>query len=52
MSHKIFIAGTGGIGEAVALLLREWCSVEVELFLGDVSEKRLLEASIRKKPVL
>lgn len=44
MSHKIFIAGTGGIGEAAALLLREWCSVEVELFLGDISEERLDDA--------
>ena len=44
MSHKIFIAGTGGIGEAAALLLREWCSVEVELFLGDISDERLADA--------
>ncbi|MEZ5305877.1 MAG: saccharopine dehydrogenase C-terminal domain-containing protein [Pyrinomonadaceae bacterium] len=43
MSHKIFIAGTGGIGKAAALLLREWCSVEIELYLGDVSEKSLAE---------
>ena len=44
MSHKIFIAGTGGIGEAAALLLREWCSVEVDLFLGDISDERLHDA--------
>jgi saccharopine dehydrogenase-like NADP-dependent oxidoreductase len=44
MSHKIFIAGTGGIGEAVAVLLREWSSLDVDLYLGDVSEERLAEA--------
>ena len=44
MNHKIFIAGTGGIGEAAALLLREWSGGEIELYLGDISEERLLEA--------
>ena len=38
MSHKIFIAGSGGIGKAVAILLREWSEFELEIFLGDVSE--------------
>ncbi len=41
MSHKIFIAGSGGIGKAVALLLREWSGSEVELYLGDVSSDHL-----------
>ena len=41
MSHKIFIAGSGGIGKAVAILLREWSEVETEIFLGDVSEEAL-----------
>ena len=38
MMKKIFIAGSGGIGEAAALLLREWSDTETEVFLGDVSE--------------
>ncbi len=41
MSHKIFIAGAGGIGKAVAILLREWSEFELEIFSGDVSEEAL-----------
>ena len=41
MNHKIFIAGAGGIGKAVAILLREWSEFDVEIFLGDVSEDAL-----------
>ena len=44
MNHKIFIAGSGGIGEAAGILLREWSSNEVELFLGDISEDSLQKA--------
>jgi saccharopine dehydrogenase-like NADP-dependent oxidoreductase len=44
MTKKIFIAGSGGIGEAVALLLREWAEFETEIFLGDVSEDSLRKA--------
>jgi saccharopine dehydrogenase-like NADP-dependent oxidoreductase len=44
MTKKIFIAGSGGIGEAAALLLREWSGFEIELFLGDVSEDNLHKA--------
>jgi saccharopine dehydrogenase-like NADP-dependent oxidoreductase len=44
MNHKIFIAGAGGIGEAVAILLREWSNNEVEIFLGDISEESLNKA--------
>lgn len=44
MTKKIFIAGSGGIGEAAALLLREWSGFEIELFLGDVSEENLYSA--------
>ena len=44
MTKKIFIAGSGGIGEAAALLFREWSDVETEIFLGDVSEENLLKA--------
>ncbi|HQU86419.1 MAG TPA: saccharopine dehydrogenase C-terminal domain-containing protein [Pyrinomonadaceae bacterium] len=44
MTKKIFIAGSGGIGEAAALLLREWSEFEIELFLGDISEDNLSKA--------
>jgi saccharopine dehydrogenase-like NADP-dependent oxidoreductase len=44
MTKKIFIAGSGGIGEAAALLLREWSEFEIEIFLGDVSEGNLRKA--------
>ncbi|MDH3495093.1 MAG: saccharopine dehydrogenase NADP-binding domain-containing protein, partial [Acidobacteriota bacterium] len=44
MNHRIFVAGTGGIGEAAALLLREWSGGEVEIYLGDISEERLHQA--------
>lgn len=39
--HKIFIAGAGGIGQAVGLLLREWADFEIELFVGDINEDNL-----------
>lgn len=44
MSKTIFIAGSGGIGEAAALLLREWCEFELTLILGDVNEGSLKKA--------
>lgn len=44
MTRKIFIAGSGGIGEAAALLLREYCDFETEIFLGDISEANLVKA--------
>ncbi|HEX8738285.1 MAG TPA: saccharopine dehydrogenase C-terminal domain-containing protein [Pyrinomonadaceae bacterium] len=44
MTKKIFIAGSGGIGEAAALLLREWASFETEIILGDISEENLSKA--------
>jgi saccharopine dehydrogenase-like NADP-dependent oxidoreductase len=44
MTKTIFIAGSGGIGEAAALLLREWCDVETTLILGDISEDNLAKA--------
>lgn len=44
MTKKIFIAGSGGIGEAAALLLREWSEFETEIFLGDISETNLVKA--------
>jgi len=44
MIKKIFIAGSGGIGEAAALLLREWTEFETHIILGDVSEESLNKA--------
>lgn len=44
MTKKIFIAGAGGIGEAAALLLREWSEFPLEIYLGDVSEDNLRKA--------
>ena len=44
MTKTIFIAGSGGIGEAAALLLREWCDFETTVILGDVSEGSLRKA--------
>jgi saccharopine dehydrogenase-like NADP-dependent oxidoreductase len=44
MTKKIFIAGAGGIGEAAALLLREWSEFETEIYLGDISEESLKKA--------
>jgi len=44
MTKKIFVAGSGGIGEAAALLLREWAEFEVEIILGDLSEDNLQKA--------
>ena len=44
MSKTIFVAGSGGIGEAAALLLREWCDFDLTLILGDVSDDSLAKA--------
>ncbi len=44
MTKTIFIAGSGGIGEAAALLLREWCEFETTIVLGDISETNLAKA--------
>lgn len=41
MTKNIFIAGSGGIGEAAALLLREWSDIDLKIFLGDLSESDL-----------
>ncbi len=43
MNRKIFIAGSGGIGEAAALLIREWSDFEMELFLGDIRGENLIK---------
>lgn len=44
MTRKIFIAGSGGIGEAAGLLLREWSEFETQIFIGDISEANLEKA--------
>ena len=44
MNKTIFVAGSGGIGEAAALLLREWSDFDVTLILGDISEDNLAKA--------
>lgn len=44
MTKTIFIAGSGGIGEAAALLLREWCEFETTIILGDISDDSLAKA--------
>jgi saccharopine dehydrogenase-like NADP-dependent oxidoreductase len=44
MTKKIFVAGSGGIGEAVALLMREWSETDPEIILGDVNEDNLRKA--------
>jgi saccharopine dehydrogenase-like NADP-dependent oxidoreductase len=42
--HTIFVAGAGGIGQAVALLLREWSDFSVDLYLGDINPSAALLA--------
>jgi saccharopine dehydrogenase-like NADP-dependent oxidoreductase len=44
MKKTIFISGAGGIGEAAALLFREWADFDVDIFLGDVNETNLQKA--------
>lgn len=44
MTKTIFIAGSGGIGGAAALLLREWSEFETTIILGDRSEDSLAKA--------
>ncbi len=45
MAHKIFIAGAGGIGQAAAILLREWSENAPDIVLGDISREHLDEAA-------
>lgn len=44
MTKKIFIAGSGGIGEAAGLLLREWAPFQTEITIGDISDASLKRA--------
>ena len=38
--HVVLIAGAGGMGSAVGLLLRELGDFEVDLFIGDADLRR------------
>lgn len=39
-THKIVIAGAGGIGSAVGLILAEWSDLPLEIAIGDVEAER------------
>src|SRR3954452_20464280 len=43
--HQVVIAGAGGMGSAVGLLLRELGDFEVDLFLGDADGERARTAA-------
>ncbi|HEX5758075.1 MAG TPA: saccharopine dehydrogenase C-terminal domain-containing protein [Thermoanaerobaculia bacterium] len=43
--HRIVIAGAGGMGSAVGLLLREMGDAPCDLWLGDAAEERAAEAA-------
>lgn len=43
--HKVVIAGSGGMGSAAALLLRELGDFDVDVALGDANEARAREAA-------
>jgi saccharopine dehydrogenase-like NADP-dependent oxidoreductase len=44
-THRIVIAGAGGIGRAAALLLSEWGDLDAEIALGDAVAERAAEAA-------
>ncbi|MFZ1703625.1 MAG: saccharopine dehydrogenase C-terminal domain-containing protein [Saprospiraceae bacterium] len=46
MKANIFIAGSGGIGQAAGLILAESNDLDVELYFGDISENALTSASL------
>jgi len=43
--HQVVIAGAGGMGSAVGLLLRELGDFEVDLFIGDADAERARNAA-------
>ncbi len=45
MGNRVFIAGSGGIGRAVGLLLRELGDLNVDLVLGDVTPEQATSAA-------
>ncbi len=44
-NKRVVIAGSGGIGRAVGLLLREWRAEDIDLVLADASESQLQGAA-------
>ncbi len=44
-THKIVIAGAGGIGSAVGLLLAEWSDLPLEIAIGDLETERAAGAA-------
>ena len=45
MSKRVFIAGSGGIGRAVGLLLRELGDLNVDIILGDATDEQAKTAA-------
>jgi saccharopine dehydrogenase-like NADP-dependent oxidoreductase len=45
MMAKIFIAGSGGIGQAAALIMAESKVMNVSIYFGDISENAILSAT-------
>lgn len=45
MKANIFIAGSGGIGQAAGLILSEFDILEVEIYFGDISQSALDKAN-------
>ena len=45
MSKRVFIAGSGGIGRAVGLLLRELGDLDVNLIMGDATDEQAASAA-------
>lgn len=45
MSHKIVVAGAGGIGRAVGLILAEKPSFDCKIFIGDINLETAKEAA-------
>ncbi len=45
MGKRVFIAGSGGIGRAVGLLLRELGDLDVDLILGDATPEQANSAA-------
>ena len=44
-AYKIIIAGGGGIGTAVGLILRELCSFTIDLYIGDSNDEQATKAA-------
>lgn len=43
--HSVVVAGAGGIGRAVSLLLAEWAAFDVEIWIGDARAEAAQEAA-------